>query len=327
MSHRTDYAQEVESGCRQILSLGLLHASPKTYNTLLMGRKSREKKDRRVALDIRAKSDASILSQAVTRGCLVCRQGDGGFDSVEHVFPESLGNKDKVLPRGVVCDRCNNGTLALLDQTLLDFMPVAFRRMMLGIPNKAGELRRLSLQGETYEHLPNATGGEPTLRITSKRLGRHSVTETKRHADGRVELQMTGAGGRRFTPRYASQLSRSLLKLALECAWIDHGENALASQFDHIRTAICGEPWDGFFAFAKHSPNPNSNVVSLSYDVPRAENGWRMPVWLNVYGVVMHTDSRLDAPAPEISKEDWNIVVFTKANTKSNRRNGAQGGN
>lgn len=39
------------------------------------------------------------------QGCIFCRRHDGGFTSREHVFPESLGNEEVVLPRGVVCDR------------------------------------------------------------------------------------------------------------------------------------------------------------------------------------------------------------------------------
>jgi hypothetical protein len=189
---------------------------------------------------------------------------------------------------------------------------------MLGVPSKAGKLKVLSLQGETYEHIPSATGGEPTLKVTSKIKGRHTLKETARHPDGRVELQMQGTGGRRLRPRHASELSRAVLKGALECAWIDHGDKILEEQFDHVRAAVLGQPRDGFIAVAKTSPNPNSYEVTLSYDVPRSENGWRMPVWLNVYGVVIHTDSRLAAPPPEVGEEQWNLLRFTAADLPRN---------
>lgn len=39
--------------------------------------------------------------------CIFCRKGKS-FKSVEHVIPESLGNVDPVLPKGVVCDACKN---------------------------------------------------------------------------------------------------------------------------------------------------------------------------------------------------------------------------
>jgi hypothetical protein len=258
-------------------------------------------------------AEERLLAHAAEHGCVFCREGDGGFDAVEHVFPESLGNKTLILPRGVVCDRCNNRTLSTLDQVLVTFMPVQLRLTMLGVPSKAGRLKVLSLQGETYEHIPSATGGEPTLKVTSKTEGRHALKETARHPDGRVELRMEGTGGRRFTPRYASELSRALLKCALECAWIDHSDGILEERFDHVRAAVLGQPRDGFIAVAKTSPNPISYEVTLSYDVPRPENGWRMPVCLNVYGVVIRTDSRLAAPRPEVGEEEWNLLRFTAA--------------
>ena len=74
------------------------------------------------------------------RGCLFCLRADGGFTSVEHSIPESLGNVTLILPQGVVCDRCNNEELAELDQHLADLMPLKKRRTELGIKNKRGEV-------------------------------------------------------------------------------------------------------------------------------------------------------------------------------------------
>lgn len=39
--------------------------------------------------------------------CIFCQQDSGGFARVEHIIPESLGNKTHTLPPGIVCDRCN----------------------------------------------------------------------------------------------------------------------------------------------------------------------------------------------------------------------------
>jgi len=35
---------------------------------------------------------------------------------VEHIVSEALGNVTLILPPGVVCDRCNHGTLSRLDE-------------------------------------------------------------------------------------------------------------------------------------------------------------------------------------------------------------------
>jgi len=40
--------------------------------------------------------------------CIFCKANSDGSISIEHILPESLGNKEHLLPRGVVCDSCNN---------------------------------------------------------------------------------------------------------------------------------------------------------------------------------------------------------------------------
>jgi len=40
--------------------------------------------------------------------CLFCKCPSDDSKSVEHIIPETLGNADHVLPRGTVCDKCNN---------------------------------------------------------------------------------------------------------------------------------------------------------------------------------------------------------------------------
>lgn len=246
--------------------------------------------------------------------CLFCRRGDGGFESIEHVFAESLGNTELTLPPGVVCDRCNHGQLSELDQVLVNFLPVALRRTFLGVKNKEGRIRRLSLVGETIEHQPGVDGGDPTLVVTSKTPGKSSVREVERLADGRVKYQMSGAGGRRMTPRYASQLSRALLKSALECAWIDHGGVTFEPRFDHVREAVLGEPRDGFFLMATRCSDPNSHRVSLTYNfVPHSAEEWRVPAVAHVYGVEFATDSRLAMPVDEVPEALAQVITFTRA--------------
>ena len=40
--------------------------------------------------------------------CLFCKQDSSSTKSVEHIIPESIGNKTLILPLGYVCDKCNN---------------------------------------------------------------------------------------------------------------------------------------------------------------------------------------------------------------------------
>jgi hypothetical protein len=47
--------------------------------------------------------------------CIFCRTKEEKFTFPEHVYPESLGNTEIILPAGLVCDACNNGVLSRLD--------------------------------------------------------------------------------------------------------------------------------------------------------------------------------------------------------------------
>lgn len=201
------------------------------------------------------------------RGCLFCRLGDGGFTSVEHILGESLGNTEHILPKGVVCDRCNNGALADVDKALVEFGPIAQFRTFYGVPNKAGKIPKLSMVRETIEHRPGDDGTDPTIIVTSKIKGRRPIKEVEQYPDGRTRFTMTTSGGRAFTLRLASELSRSLLKMALEVAWLRHGgEVVLGAPFDHIRRAVLGEVRDGYVAVARTSvPRPGKADILFDF--------------------------------------------------------------
>jgi len=114
-----------------------------------------------------------------------------------------------------------------------------------------------------------------------------------------------------MTPRYSSELSRALLKSALECAWLDHGEMMLEARFDHIRDAVLGVPRDGFLAVV-HKGDPNYRQVSLTYQLVQCgDDTWRMLTWTNYYGIGVGTDSRLSGPVQEPPAGLVTILPFT----------------
>ncbi|MDE3202836.1 MAG: hypothetical protein KGQ66_01280, partial [Acidobacteriota bacterium] len=166
------------------------------------------------------------------RGCLFCRQRDGGFNSREHILPESLGNTELILAQGVVCDRCNHQTLSTLDPVICDFTPISTRRTMLGVPSNVSmptRCVRVPFQRRDNGFLARRLRGGPDLTVPLQST-RRSHKRDRTPTDGRVLLQWKFSGGRRLTARYASQLSRALLKAALECAWVDQGDMMLESR-------------------------------------------------------------------------------------------------
>jgi hypothetical protein len=142
-----------------------------------------------------------LFLMSAARRCLFCRRGDGGFVSREHILPETIGNADlAMLPPGVVSDRCNNGPLAALDQTLCAYLPIAMRRAVLGMTNKAGRRTTLRFAQGRVEPMPKeevAPGDSHGVRIVDSGPRRTLVRD---FSDGdEVRLRLEGQGGRRLT--------------------------------------------------------------------------------------------------------------------------------
>ena len=72
--------------------------------------------------------------------CIFCEAESSSSKSEEHIVPESLGNKEHVLPPGVVCDSCNNYFATKVEQPLLESPAIRMLRLRQGIPNKRGRV-------------------------------------------------------------------------------------------------------------------------------------------------------------------------------------------
>lgn len=51
--------------------------------------------------------------------CIFCERDSSTSRSIEHIIPESLGNHEHVLERGVVCDGCNNYLARKIEEPVL----------------------------------------------------------------------------------------------------------------------------------------------------------------------------------------------------------------
>jgi hypothetical protein len=52
--------------------------------------------------------------------CIFCKQASDHSKSIEHIVPESLGNKEHYLPKGIVCDKCNNYFANKIERPMLE---------------------------------------------------------------------------------------------------------------------------------------------------------------------------------------------------------------
>ena len=72
--------------------------------------------------------------------CIFCKRNSERSVSVEHVIPESLGNKTHVLPRGWVCDGCNNYIATKIEKPFLESLYGRSSRAIMAVPNKRGRI-------------------------------------------------------------------------------------------------------------------------------------------------------------------------------------------
>ena len=71
--------------------------------------------------------------------CIFCHKDSSSSKSVEHIIPESLGNKEHILPVGYVCDECNHYFSIKLEKPLLSlkyFKDLRSRNNILTKKNK-----------------------------------------------------------------------------------------------------------------------------------------------------------------------------------------------
>ena len=178
------------------------------------------------------------------RRCLFCLGNEDTFASREHIFPETVGNTELAMLRpGIICDRCNNGPLARLDEALCDYLPIAVRRATLGIPNKKGTAATVSFAEGRIEPLPAeavASSDSHGVRLVDQNP-RRPITHSFEGHDDHVAFKISGQSGRRLTERYLAELSRAVLKIAVECAYLDHREKVFASRFEHVRGVVLGQ--------------------------------------------------------------------------------------
>lgn len=72
--------------------------------------------------------------------CVFCGNDSSSSKSVEHIVPESFGNKTTFLPKGIVCDKCNNYFARKVEQPFLESETVRVLRQELELENKKGKL-------------------------------------------------------------------------------------------------------------------------------------------------------------------------------------------
>jgi hypothetical protein len=72
--------------------------------------------------------------------CLFCKKPSENTKGVEHLIPESIGSKKLILPKGLVCDKCNNYFSRKVERPVLSHKSMRNVRGWYQVPNKKGNL-------------------------------------------------------------------------------------------------------------------------------------------------------------------------------------------
>jgi hypothetical protein len=72
--------------------------------------------------------------------CIFCKNPSDNSVSVEHIIPESLGNISHILPKGWVCDTCNNYIAREVEKPFLDSPYGKTSRFEMAVANKRGRV-------------------------------------------------------------------------------------------------------------------------------------------------------------------------------------------
>ena len=174
--------------------------------------------------------------------CLYCKQSDVPFTSVEHVIPESLGNQGLginppiVLPKGVVCDKCNHGKLAILDNALIDFSPISLMRTRFGVRSKSGELPSTKLGNARLRSLaPGDVLIEPGSSEKAFQFDR---------GKGRFSMQLLS--NRPMTPTYCRTITQGPLQ---DDPRVHVHRPAKNGPLREVRSGSPHDPGPGFFSW------------------------------------------------------------------------------
>lgn len=173
--------------------------------------------------------------------CIFCKQDSAGSRSIEHIMPESIGSKKRVLPPGVVCDKCNNYFAREVEGPLLSHPSMRNIRAWHQVPNKRGRIPSL---------LGHIGGTDVAVGFRRGRDGKLEIDpECLRHSE-RLESEWKSGLENGFLflidmdpPK--KEMSRFLCKMALEtfAERLLHGEDGTERMidepfFDNIRNFV-----------------------------------------------------------------------------------------
>lgn len=143
--------------------------------------------------------------------CIFCKSNSTKSRSIEHIIPESLGNIEHVLPRGAICDACNNYFARKVEGPLLETLWFRHARSLQWGANKRGLIPPMAC-------LAPGARMPAHVRLDGPRLTPGGRNEREQHA--LTEAILTGRASSVYVPIVQAidqrLMFRFLTKVALE---------------------------------------------------------------------------------------------------------------
>lgn len=231
--------------------------------------------------------------------CIFCKKDSSNFKSIEHIIPQSLGNTTLILPKGVVCDKCNNYFSRKVEQPFFDLQDIKNLRFHEGIPNKRGRVPSIDIimNGEKVNVRRFSTGtafpeNNEIIRL-SKHIPSGDFIPPKFNFSGKLANSMVVS---RFIAKIAFE--SFALKLINEDGWLeylidDHSFDAIR---DYVRLGS-KQIWPYSIREIYH---PDSYIVCPD----------------GLFGQIVHESDFLMIPGKEFSKTDtpdtngWYVIFI-----------------
>ncbi len=244
-----------------------------------------------IILEIEHSEQYSNLFQEETptdKRCIYCLSDTGPFTSEEHIVPESLGNYDTVLHKGLVCDPCNNGVLSGLDEELVNSDLLALLKTVFMPHTKDGKLPHATYQNLTIRKThPNHI----VINTPSKKYFMMGETDE----DGNTPFTIKSTGRKKFDQKI---IGRALYKIGLGMVAFRQGRDVASdSRYDAARAFILkGEDFPNNLLMSNHvKPHPQ---ITSSNDVRWGGTCFQ----INIYGVIFFFNLET-TPVLELTEE------------------------
>lgn len=248
-----------------------------------------------IIIQIEIKSEPIV--QTVEPMCIICKDHKGTFSSIEHIFPEALGNTELILEKGLVCDDCNNKLLSQLDDNLVNFSPVAFLRVQFVPFTKEGK--------HPFANFQNMDIKKTRSNRIDVRAKDKSAKFSKEQIKGDLYKFNFSFTGGRFDDK---KLIRSLMKIAYEAVVREKGRDyVFQNRYDNARKLILGEigPYNNLIMSANIKPNDR-----LQYNISFGEVG--TVILISIFGLLFIFNLE-EEPKLELSNEmkEDGFQIFT----------------